>query len=130
MPAAVVALLAVLTACASSGEGSARVDQNEVGFEELQAAGVSNAYDAVQRLRPAWLRSRGPRSTGIAQMETQIVVSLNGAYYGDVETLRQFPIDDVEALTYVDGTAAPNAVSGVGPGIHVEAAIVVRMRGR
>lgn len=128
---AVLALGLATTGCASSGEGGgARQDSSRITLEELQASGASNAYDAVQRLRPAWFRSRGARSTGVAQMETQIVVSLNGSYYGDLDSLRQFPVDDLQGLSYIDGSAAPTAVRGVGPGIHVEAAIVVELLGR
>ncbi len=129
--ALVAVLLAGLAAgCASSGGGSggssSGSSSNRITLEDMQAASVSNAYDAVQRLRPRWMQSRGARST---QGDTQIVVAVNGTYFGPVDSLRQFSIDELDAISYLDSGSAASTVRGVGPGVHVEAAIVVELRG-
>ena len=50
-----LATVAVL-ACASAGSSGAPRDRNIVTWEEIAAAHVTNAYEAIERLRPLWLR--------------------------------------------------------------------------
>jgi len=55
----------LLAACASSGTaGATRRGGNTITSEELQEPALAglNAYEAVQRLRPNWLRERGTGS--------------------------------------------------------------------
>jgi hypothetical protein len=110
----------------SSGGGGGGGSANLITHEEMEQAAVSNAYDAVQRLRPRWMQSRGSRST---QGDTQIVVAVNGTYFGGLDSLRQFSIDELDGLRYLDSGTAASAVRGVGPGVHVEAAVLVELRG-
>lgn len=127
--AVLVLLAAGLAVGCASGPGtgvSSASNPNHISLEDMQAASVSNAFDAVQRLRPRWLQSRGARST---QGQTQIVVAVNGTYFGDLDSLRQFSIDELDGLSYLDSGTAASSVRGVGPGVNVEAAIVVELRG-
>jgi len=120
----------LVTGCAAgagSGSGARPASNpNYITLEDMQAASASNAYDAVQRLRPRWLQSRGERS---ALGQTQIVVAVNGTYFGDLNSLRQFSVEELDGLSYIDSGAAASVVRGVGPGVNVEAAIVVELRG-
>jgi hypothetical protein len=96
-----------------------------ISAEELDRVTVSNAYEAVLQLRPLWLHSRGRRS-GRA-LTTEIIVAQNGRYFGPVTTLRQFDLQAVKELRYMDGSEAGAFVQGLGSR-HVEAAIIVVLR--
>jgi hypothetical protein len=52
---------------------------------------------------------------------------VDGRYYGEVHTLRQFRPEDVMQVRYVDSATATATVRGIGSR-HVEAAILVEMR--
>ena len=55
--------------------------------DEIRRNRIDNAYDAVRRLRPGFLNTRGPTSA-IATPRDGIVVIVNGQIYGGVEALR------------------------------------------
>jgi hypothetical protein len=93
--------------------------------QELGAITVSNAYEAVLQLRPLWLHSRGRRSS--RTLTTEIAVAQNGRYFGPVNTLRQFSMEAVKELRYMDGPQATAYLQGLGSR-HVEAAIIVVLR--
>lgn len=114
----------VMGACAESRARFSGGDNTRITAQELMGLHVSNAYDAVSQLRPLWLRSRGRRSS---RLPTEIVVAQNGSYFGPVSSLRQFQIEDVRELSYLDGPAAGAFLSGLGSR-HVEGAILVRLR--
>ena len=67
---AVVAAAGIGIACASGGQsdGGASRSRDLITEEELQGINVSDAYEAVRRLRSNWLRSRqagtGPAAAG------------------------------------------------------------------
>ncbi len=50
------------SACASGGGGGRQLRLwNVITFEELDGLDVANCHEAIQRLRPAWLRTRPRR---------------------------------------------------------------------
>jgi hypothetical protein len=108
--------------CATSTGASPR-DRNVISPEEIQDAGVRNAYELVERLRPLWLLSRGDRST---HLETNIVVYQDDSMLGNVELLRGIPIELVRSVRSLDSAQA-GRLPGLG-GRHVERAIVVITR--
>ena len=103
-----VALLAscILTACTSaansrsSGAKSTRLTQ-----EELAATNSGNLYDAISKLRPEWLTSRGPTSA-TDPTPTTVHVFVNGTLLGDVDYLRQVQWTDVNGIRYWDAGQA------------------------
>ncbi|NNC29628.1 hypothetical protein HKM21_10125 [Longimicrobium terrae] len=100
-------------------------DPNRLTLAEIESApGMSTAYDAVQRLRPAWLRVTGARAS-----DGQIAVFQNGTRMGTVEALRQISLEVVGSMRYLDSVDANNQlqVSGMGP---IAGAIIVSTRGR
>lgn len=111
-----------LWACSPATQGPSR-DRNTITTEEVRSAGVSNAYQLVERLRPLWLRSRGDRSV---RLETEILVYLDGAMLGDLEALRNIPIDIVVSVRALDSAEAMK-LPGLGSR-HVERAIMVETR--
>jgi hypothetical protein len=119
-----VAVLACSSASSGSGSLAPRPSPNLITRAELQQAGVRNAYEAVQRLRPNWLLIRsGQRSFS---METQVAVFQDQVYLGNEDTLRDLGIDGIYEIRYLDGSTAKNTLPGLGD-MHVQGAIIVHM---
>ena len=118
MPAVAVAALA----CASTTQSgqTARRSSNLITTEELRNVTEQNAYDAIRRLRPQWLRSRsGGRSA-------QPVLIIQNVRAGDLEQLRTIAVQDVLQMRYI---SASDATTRWGTGF-TGGAIEVTMRGR
>jgi hypothetical protein len=94
-------LLAAVTlaGCASAGTTGERSNRNRITTEQLSRLTADNAYDAVRRLQPQWLESRGPSSVSDANPATPAVY-LNGSRVGDVEYLRTVPLTTVAEIRY------------------------------
>ncbi|MSR22735.1 MAG: hypothetical protein EXR92_04205 [Gemmatimonadetes bacterium] len=120
-----IVAVSMLGGCASGGQtpGQSRASDNRIiTLEQLTAARVATAYDAVERLRPLWLRESGARSLGTV---TEIVVVAFGQYFGDVTSLRSIPTETVREMQYMSGPEATNAYPSLANGRHLESAIVV-----
>ncbi|HKO16950.1 MAG TPA: hypothetical protein VJU87_11975 [Gemmatimonadaceae bacterium] len=116
----------VITACASSPAGttasrarSISRQPDVIAADELATIDVQNALQAVQRLRPNFLRSVGP--TSITQAEAGIVVYVDNTRMGGTEVLEQIPITEVKEIRYLNAT---DATQRYGTG-HTAGAIVV-----
>ena len=116
-----------LTACASSPNASStsttpsrvRGGRDVITADELASIDVQNALQAVQRLRPNFLRPQGPMS--ITQGQQSVVVYVDNARMGGPEALEQIPITDVKEIRYLNAT---DATQRYGTG-HTAGAIVV-----
>ena len=93
---AVVGLTLLAAACASgggSGESGPRSNRNLITGEELtQVAEVDTAFDAIQRLRPNWLRGRGGSSPK---------VFIDGVQMGNAGVLRNYRVDVIRECRYI-----------------------------
>ncbi len=105
-----VYLIALATAlgCASATTGGTpgpRGGGNIITEQELAASNVSNAYEAVERLRPNFLRSRGPSSlrTDVTSLPT---VYVGRQKYGDATALRQIPINTIALIRFYTASEA------------------------
>lgn len=93
---------------ASGSAAPARSDRDRLTRAEIEAtAGLATAYDAVQRLRPHWLRVTGARAS-----DGQIAVYHNNTRVGGPESLRQISIETVGSMRYLDAQDASNQLSG------------------
>ena len=113
--------------CASTMPGGSVVSANSdvVTREELIGSGAGDLYQAVERLRPLWLRSRGSRSL---TADTEIAVIRDGSYFGPVESLRSIPANQAFRLEYVDAATVASILPGRVLSDHViEAGILVRL---
>ena len=119
-------LVVPLLGCSLSAGSYDSPEQDHIGADILQTTRATNLYELIERERPRWLIARGTRSINLP---TEIVVALNGRYYGGVESLRRFTPEGVRTISYVDGSMAGARVTGVGSR-HVEAAILLEMRRR
>lgn len=108
-----------LAACASGGGSSdgPRRDANRISAEELAPYTSFNAMDAVRRLRPNWLTSRG---TG----GPRIVV--DGSPRGSVDVLSSLSVSDIQSMQMLN---ASDATMRYGTN-YTGGAIVVISRGR
>jgi hypothetical protein len=117
-------LLIAVAACAGGSRQPSSASSNVITRADLDAAGTVSTYDAVQRLRPAYLRNRGPVSIVNASARTRPVVFVDNTEYGEIEALRNFPASRVEEVRYFSGPEATTKFgSSYGAGV-----IQLRMR--
>lgn len=101
--AALLAVLALaLGGCASTGGGSGG-SFGVLTREQLVETRQANLYQAVQSLRPQWLRARAQSSLTQA---SEVTLFLNGSHYGTVEQLRNIPIDAIVDIRYLSASEA------------------------
>ena len=96
------ALVMALAACGPSGtSGPGRGNARLLTEDELSRASVTNAFDAVQRLRPAWLMARYQGGT-----RGYPAIYVGSQRYGGVETLRTIETANVREIHYFDAVDA------------------------
>jgi hypothetical protein len=82
---------------------------------EIQSARVDNAYEAVMRFRPEFLRPRGAAAatdpSGAAPM-----VYVDGVKQGGPEMLRTIPVAAIGEIRYLSATAASDRFGPLYPG--------------
>ena len=110
--------LAAVVACASGGASSSapRTDRNVIAETELATVPTGNLYEAIERLRPNFLRSRGQSSINSPGGE-YAAVYMDGRPYGDLASLRQIVTAQVETVHYYDAPSAQQKfgmISGTG----------------
>jgi hypothetical protein len=106
-------LIAALAACATGprdGEPRQRHDINLLTRADLDELNVRNAYEAVERMRPEWLRPR----TRSVRFPVEVVVFFNNAPLGDVTTLRQVSIEGIHEIRWLDPSQAQSRLAGAG----------------
>jgi hypothetical protein len=93
---AVIGLTLLAAACATggaSGESGPRRDRNLITGEELTQTGErETAFDAIRRLRPAWLRGRGT---------SRARVFVDGVDMGGVNVLRDYRVEQIRECRFV-----------------------------
>lgn len=82
-----------------------RRNRNQITAEEIAEAHVSTAWDAVSRLRPAWLHNRGG-SAADSDGSVEVQVYHNGVHDGDIQSLKQYAATDIQVIQYIDPIAA------------------------
>ncbi len=130
---ALVAIATLLTlACSSSGRSSSGLSSQSnarnrgamISAEELATTAELDAYDAVRRLRPMWLRTRG-QVTLTGQGRAGIRVYVNGSRRGELQALRAIRATAIESITFLSSAEATTRF-GVD---HSDGAIMVVLRG-
>lgn len=100
-----LSLLAVVvlgSACASSGQpdqSRPRRSRNLITADELSGLPVSTAYEAVRRLRPAWLQPRG-------RSPLPVVYRDNARWGSDPSSLENIQIDIVREMRFMSASDA------------------------
>jgi len=125
MPTITRALVTLSAVLLTAAPLAAQRQSDIITAEEIEQARsiVGTAYDAVQALRPQWLRSRDLRMTGRQEdplERTRIHVYLNDIDQGDVSYLRTIPAEWVAELRFLSVNAAGSRFGPTdGPGIVV-----------
>lgn len=96
---------ALAQGCSSSGERGQRGSGPVIEADAIAQISVNDAYQIVQNLRPAWLRTRGTISIQNPRA-SEAVVYLDGLSYGDLGSLRQISAGDVERMEYISASDA------------------------
>jgi hypothetical protein len=111
-PGRTLALAALLVTCVLAGCAGAtkhsRGGQNGsvvLTREEMAKTNSDNLYDAIAKLRPEWLTSRGPTSA-TDMTPTSVDVYMNGTQLGNADYLRQVRVLDVTEVRYWDAGQA------------------------
>lgn len=95
----------LFAACGTATRATGGGDRNVITAEEIASTRVSNAYEAVQRLRPEFLRSRGPVS--IQNPDAGLpVVYVDGVRFGDLTQLRNIAATTVQSIEFVSASDA------------------------
>lgn len=97
--------LAAGCASATTQGRSARANDTQLTRSELAATNAGNLYDAIAKLRPQWLSSRGATSVTDAS-PTGVDVYMNGTFLGKADYLRDVRLQDVSSVTYWDAGQA------------------------
>lgn len=87
--------------------------------EELEGSMATNALEAIQRLRPNFLSTRGPGT--INAVDEGIIVYANDIRLGGTDTLRDLLIVDIKEIRYM---SAADATQRFGTG-HSHGAILI-----
>lgn len=99
-------VLGVLAACAGAPKGASAGGSGALLTQgQLTATNSSNLYDAITKLKPEWLSSRGPMSA-TDMTPSSVDVFMNGNLMGKAEYLRQVQLLDVSEVRYWDAGRA------------------------
>ncbi len=120
----VVASLLAAAACATATQGP-RHNSNVISREELDQISVSNAFDAVQRLRPQWLTR--PTAATLQPGGNPVLVYLDRHQFGSLEDLRTLGTDQIEQMEFL---SARDATTRYGTGHPSGIIEVTTRRGR
>ena len=123
-PACGVVLTLAVSACAAASQGPARGDRNVITRAELEAQPVSDAYEAVARLRPSWLRR--PLAPTMQAGGNPVMVYVDRQQFGTSESLRGLTTEHIERIEFV---SARDATTRYGTG-HPSGVIEVTTRRR
>lgn len=104
--AALVAAWALVGCANAATTGRAdRASRLTLTQQQLAATDSDNLYDAVAKLRPEWLSSRGP--TSVSDPTPAVAsVFMNGTMLGRADYLREMRVLDVTEVRYWDAGQA------------------------
>ena len=110
--------LPLLASCQTAPQGEGSANSNLITQEELDPLAAITVYQAVQRLRPAWLRTRsaGVRGEGGREQRASVQVAEAGSHTtqvfvdgmprGDLDILRQLDVRDFREIRYLSASDA------------------------
>lgn len=73
--------------------------------DEIRELGLTDAYHAVNVLRPEWVNDRGPREWGDVPNDG-LSVYVDGTRIGNLGSLGQIATNDIEMIQFVEAPAA------------------------
>jgi hypothetical protein len=122
----IACLVAIITvsamACSSpssNASGAPKPGPNLITADEIARVNVQNAYEAVQKLRPAMLRQRQV-ATANAQASGELLIYMDNNRLGDVDQLRQISASSIAAMRYFTASEAQTKWGSGHPGGVIE----------
>ena len=106
-------LLVGIGACAHPQQSPPRTQEDVITRSELSTASNLTTYEALQRLRPLFLRDRGPVSLVNTTAHSRPVVFVDMTEYGELETLKSLPASRVEEVRFYPGPQAATRFGSV-----------------
>jgi hypothetical protein len=102
-PLLLIVAMAFIVGCASTTQQSqsGQAGGSRLTRTQLESANSNNLYDAIAKLRPEWLSSRGPTSMTDAT-PTSVSVFMGGTMLGKADYLKQLTVIDVTEVRYWD----------------------------
>ena len=112
----------LLGACqsVSGGGGPGPSSLNSITVEELSAYPGSTVFQAVQRLRPAWVRPRVTTVRGASGERYYPHVFVDGIPRGELEILNGMNIQEVQEIRYLSASDATTRFGTGYPGGIIE----------
>jgi outer membrane receptor for ferrienterochelin and colicin len=101
--------LVALMACATAGTRTpgVRRDPNLLTQQEIAEANVSTAYEAISKLRPMFLKTRG-RTTINGEANDYAVVFVDGQRFGSLNSLNNILASSILEARFLPGSEAVN----------------------
>ena len=116
-------LTLALSSCASGGAtGGQRRSPNAITTAELRQAEGLTAFQAIQQMRPRWLRGRGVSSVFGGLILPKVVV--DETQYREIQDLRSMSVSAIAELRFL---SAADATTRFGTG-YPAGAILVSLR--
>jgi hypothetical protein len=114
-------LVLILGGCSANPEGTVRTNSDVLTRDELLNVNRGNLFEAVELLRPQWLRMRSDQSVN---RDGGILVYMDEIRLGNLDALRTVSPTDVQEMRRFNATAASQRW---GPG-HSEGVIQITTR--
>jgi hypothetical protein len=119
---------------ASAVSNGPKPSPNLITADEIARVNAQNAYEAVQKLRPAMLRPRqvasangqggvsqgSPAKSGTATTSGELVVYVDGTRLGDIGQLRGIPAFSIASMRYYSASEAQMKWGSGHPGGVIE----------
>ena len=96
-----IAAIWLAAGCAAATTTSGRGKGTQLTQRELAAANSENLYEAIVKLHPEWLSSRGATSMTDSS-PTGVDIYMNGSFLGKADFLRDVRLLDVTSVRYWD----------------------------
>jgi hypothetical protein len=114
----IIAVATIAVAGCSAPATGPRGSPDRITRQQLESLEVVSAYDAIQRLRPTWLQTRGPTSIsgGVAVPR----VHINDSRTADLQELRSLPTTAVESMQFFSAADATTLYGTGYPGGLIE----------
>ena len=100
------AILASYACRMHRNDSMSAVDTSVITENEIDSAHAFNAYEAVYKLRPRFLTSRGKLSLDPSVAPALPNVYVDDMFYGDVSTLRGIAAGSIESIKFYDPASA------------------------
>ena len=118
-------LIFALFACASSGTSSARRGSaDKLTRAEITTSNVSNAYEAISRLRPNWFRSMGTASIGGGVRNQAILIYIDNQRAEDMNALKTVSAAIMESAEWIDASRIQTVLSSAPSGSYAGAILI------